>query len=669
MSSEKANGWDEANRSYLRAALNIVGQAIDHHAASAESDSGAKRQDPATVDELDRVVSGLSTPPALERLMAAFALSRFERDVLLVCAGMELDETFAGRCAAAQGDSRYRYPTFGLALAALPEGHWSSVSPGGPLRYWRLIELRHGDTIVSRPLRIDERILHFLMGVRHLDQRLEGFIRLVLPTEKLVPTYRALSDRIIDLWSQEGKATSLPGIQLRGNDSSVLQAIALDSCTRLGFGLYHISAQDIPVEPRELESLARLWQRESILSSSALFLDCGRYESVEIARVHAVSRFLEAVRTPLIIGGDISRYVPHPQMVIFEVGRPTEAERRALWIEALGEAASSLDGNLDPLVLQYELNASSISSVVAEALGRRKSRGGGSSDTAENLRQSLSQACRVRARSRISHLAQRIDAIAIWDDIVLPQTRKRILREIAIHVRQRMKVYGEWGFARRQSRGLGISSLFAGPSGTGKTMAAEVLANELDLDLFRIDLSQVVSKYIGETEKNLRQVFDAAEQSGAMLLFDEADALFGKRSEVKDSHDRYANIEISYLLQRMEAYHGLAVLTTNMKNAVDDAFRRRIRFVVDFPFPDTALRAEIWRRIFPHDTPTEGLCVQKLATLNIAGGNINNMAMNAAFLAAEESEPVRMSHILQAARSEYAKLGRTLSQSEVRGWV
>jgi SpoVK/Ycf46/Vps4 family AAA+-type ATPase len=216
--------------------------------------------------------------------------------------------------------------------------------------------------------------------------------------------------------------------------------------------------------------------------------------------------------------------------------------------------------------------------------------------------------------------------------------------------------------------GLGISALFAGPSGTGKTLAAEVIAGVLGLDLYRIDLSQVVSKYIGETEKNLRRVFDAAEEGGAVLLFDEADALFGKRSEVKDSHDRYANIEVSYLLQRMEQYRGLAVLTTNLRDSLDDAFLRRLRFIVSFPFPDAVQRAGIWRRAFPPATPTEGLDPERLATLEVAGGTIRNIALAAAFLAADEDAPVRMGHLLRAARGEYEKLERPLSRAEVGGW-
>jgi SpoVK/Ycf46/Vps4 family AAA+-type ATPase len=235
-----------------------------------------------------------------------------------------------------------------------------------------------------------------------------------------------------------------------------------------------------------------------------------------------------------------------------------------------------------------------------------------------------------------------------------------------MHVRQRVKVHEEWGFA--QSRGAGVAALFAGSSGTGKTMAAEAIAAELDLDLFRVDLSQVVSKYIGETEKNLSVIFDAAEAGGAVLLFDEADALFGKRTQVKDSHDRYANIEVSFLLQRMEAYRGLAVLTTNMKEAVDQAFLRRLRFVVEFPFPDARGRREIWQKVFPDEVPKGALEPTLLARLQIAGGNIRNIALGAAFLAADENAQVEMRHVLRAASAEYVKLGRPLTELDPRGW-
>jgi SpoVK/Ycf46/Vps4 family AAA+-type ATPase len=251
---------------------------------------------------------------------------------------------------------------------------------------------------------------------------------------------------------------------------------------------------------------------------------------------------------------------------------------------------------------------------------------------------------------------------------VLPSAQKRTLRAIAAQLRQRNLVYEQWGFAAKSQRGLGISALFYGPSGVGKTMAAEVLAAELRLDLYHIDLSQVVSKYIGETEANLRRVFDAAEDNGAILLFDEADSLFGVRSQVKDSHDRYANIEVSYLLQRMESYRGLAILTTNMRQGIDRAFLRRIRFAVEFPFPDAAHRAAIWRGVFPAATRTDGLDYERLAHLRLAGGSIRNIALNGAFLAAETGEPVRMRHLRRAAEAEYAKLERRMTPTEAAAW-
>jgi SpoVK/Ycf46/Vps4 family AAA+-type ATPase len=250
---------------------------------------------------------------------------------------------------------------------------------------------------------------------------------------------------------------------------------------------------------------------------------------------------------------------------------------------------------------------------------------------------------------------------------VLPEAQSSSLQQIASQVQQRAKVYDNWGFAERTSRGLGISALFSGPSGTGKTLAAEVIAGALNLDLYRIDLSQVVSKYIGETEKNLRRIFQAAEGSGAVLLFDEADAIFGKRTEVKDSHDRYANIEVGYLLQRMEAYQGLVILTSNLKNSLDSAFLRRIRFVVQFPFPEIEHRLQIWASIFPSAMPRDDINLEQLAELSLAGGNIRNIAINAAFLAAAEDKAVSMDSLVRAARSEFAKLERPMSELDLGG--
>jgi SpoVK/Ycf46/Vps4 family AAA+-type ATPase len=264
----------------------------------------------------------------------------------------------------------------------------------------------------------------------------------------------------------------------------------------------------------------------------------------------------------------------------------------------------------------------------------------------------------------LDELARRIVPCHDWSDIVLPDDVSHQLQEIATQVGQRAHVYEAWGFGAKLNRGRGVAALFSGPSGTGKTMAAEILANHLHLDLFRIDLAAVVSKYIGETEKNLRRVFDAAERSGAVLFFDEADALFARRSEVKDSHDRYANMEVNYLLQRMEDYRGLAILATNMKSLIDQAFLRRLRFIVDFPFPDAHQRSGIWQTVFPQRAPVDGLDFAALARLEIPGGNIRNIVLNAAFQAAGEGVPIGMDHVMRAARREYAKIDKLMLESE-----
>jgi AAA+ superfamily predicted ATPase len=385
--------------------------------------------------------------------------------------------------------------------------------------------------------------------------------------------------------------------------------------------------------------------------------------------VYYITQLIESTTGAIIVSSRERRRVLQRPILTFDVCTPTAGEQRSIWQSTLGSTASQLNGKIEVLTSQFNLSVSSISSIAAGVLGRVAAQDNRQALEPGNLARLLWDTCRVQARSRLDDLAQRIEPTATWDDLVVPELQRQVLRDIAVHVKHRTTVYETWGFATKGSRGLGISALFVGGSGTGKTTAAEVLANELRLDLYRIDLSQVVSKYIGETEKNLRRVFDAAEESGAILLFDEADALFGKRSEIRDSHDRYANIEVSYLLQRMEAYRGLAILTTNFKSALDTAFLRRIRFTVQFPFPDAAQRAEIWRRIFPATTPTRDLDCAKLARLNVAGGNIRNIALNAAFLAADTGEPVQMKHILRAARSEYLKLEKSLTEAEIGGWV
>ncbi|WP_008311973.1 ATP-binding protein [Leptolyngbya sp. PCC 6406] len=637
-------------------------------------------------------------PPALEQLVRIFGLSDFERTLLLLCAGVEISDGIASLCGQIHHNPGQNYATFSLALMLSPTPHWSALTPEAPLRRWRLLEVGGGPALTTSLVRLDERILHYLMGIQHLDDRLVGLVAVnpLGPSGPLPPSYERICDRVRALgWPQGGRHA--PVLLLLGSDPSSKRAIATALCQRTGLDLLTLKSTTLAVDSAQARQIQRLCERETRLSPSALLLDCDAMatmgEGGEGSRTSAhpsLDTFIENVDAPLIITSQERRSTLGREIIPLDIQPPPPVEQRHLWAMHLGPLATDLNGQLDQLVGYFNLGPIAIQTASAHTkrllahhaaesnandgkIAATSSRAVGvdpprTSDP-QDIAPILWEACLSQARPRMSDLAQPIDVTAQWDDLILPEKEKSVLATIAAHVRQRIKVYEEWGFGRKSRRGLGISALFSGVSGTGKTMAAEVIAQELNLDLYRIDISSVVSKYIGETEKNLRRIFDAAEAGGAILLFDEADSLFGKRSEVKDSHDRYANMEVSYLLQRIESYGGLAILTTNLKSALDQAFLRRIRFIVQFPFPDVEQRAEIWRRIFPPDTPTQDLAYTKLARLSVAGGNIRNIALNAAFLAADANEPVQMHHILQSAQSEYIKLERPLTDAEIKGWL
>ena len=674
MANAAAPDWLTANQSHLTASLARIRALLERHAAR----GGSSVEADADGAESDRLPSPDAPPGstryAIDSLSAAFGLSPFEKDVLLLCAGPEFQDAFGRACAAAHGDPSRTYPTLGLALAALPEAHWSALSPRGPLRWWQLIEIGRGPSLTSAPLRVDERILHELAGTGSTDERVGALIE-PLPSSlaaTLAPSQAAEAEKVARIWSRSGGMGSVPTVVRCGPDDDAARAVAAAACERAGLRAAALRADRIPGAPAEQDILARLVDREMMLGGLVLLIEVDDADAADAARSNAVARFLARGRAPALVSVREARTFGRRRSVRLDIPLPDPDEQRSAWSRAMGPLAVAMNGQIDAIVGHFRLGGAEIhetaSEVLATGLVVDENGLADGGEEGHSIGKALWAVCRKRCRVHLDGLAQRIEPTAGWDDLVLPDAQRRVLRDIAVHLRHRSTVYERWGFAAKGSRGLGITALFAGASGTGKTMAAEVLAGELLLDLFRIDLSSVVSKYIGETEKNLRRVFDAAEHSGAILLFDEADALFGKRSEVKDSHDRYANIEVSYLLQRMEAYRGLAVLTTNLKNALDPAFLRRIRFVVQFPFPDPAQRAEIWRRVFPASTPTEGLDPAKLSRLNLPGGNIRNIAMSAAFLAAEAGEPVRMTHIGEAARTEYAKLERPRTEAEIAGW-
>jgi len=662
--------WAEANQRYL--VLEFARLRWTMKTARKEEES---EDDDGALAEIElslrRLRETLDSPSAIDRLSTIFGLSRFERQTLLLCAGVEMDSALAAQCSDALGQE-YRAGsaaiTFSLALATLDKPHWSATAPSAPLRRLHLIRLEAGRGLTSATLRIDERVLHYLAGVNKLDALLEPLLHGHSRPRLVAAEHVAVAEQAGDTVKGDSQNATL--IHLRGDDARGQEDVAALAAERAGRQLFVLPVESVSVaatsglaEPGfgEAASFLALWEREMALLPGLLMVQCGS------SGLSAQSgQLIERLPRPVIVGSrDPLRF--ERATLRFTVDKPRPQSQRQLWMEALaarGASTAEMGGLLDDLVddlgAQFRLSAESMAAVA----GAVRLAG----DGVEGMDR-LWDHCRSLSRPRLESLATRIVPAAGWDDLILPETQKATLRQLAAQARHRMTVYETWGFAAKERRGLGITALFSGPSGTGKTMAAEVLAKELRLDLYRIDLSAVVSKYIGETEKNLKMVFDAAEEGGVLLLFDEADALFGKRAEVKDSHDRYANIEVSYLLQRMESFQGIAVLTSNLKSSLDKAFQRRLRFAIDFPFPGASEREAIWARVFPAATPTSGLEIKRLAQLNMTGGNIRNIALNAAFLAAEAGTPLQMTHVLQATRQEAIKTERPLTDAETRGWA
>jgi hypothetical protein len=572
---------------------------------------------------------------AVDIVVEAFGLSSFERSVLVLCAGVELDTTVAEACASVGTSSSDHgstgCPTFRMALATLPGAHWSALTPDGPLRRWRLVGLDSTGSLTTAPLRIDERVLHFLTGLMGTDPNLAGIVTPAPAGAEVTESQHAATEILTALWQVPG--APLPVLTGATRDSR--RAVAHRAARQLGLHLSLLDPALLPPGPAGQDDLARLLEREGVLAGTAFLLE----DDVETARA-LVDAATGLTQAKLAVSTARSPHLTRRTTRIVEVPRPTASEQHLLW----GRVAPGAPG-VGALVAAFDLDATSITTAAAVA------QAGG---------EDLWSTCRAMSRPRLDAYAQRVRSAAGWQDLVLPEAQLTGLRMLGARARHRVTVYDDWALGTGRDTGLGSAVVFSGPSGTGKSMAAAVLANDLGLDLYRVDLSAVVSKYVGETERNLRRVFDAADEGAAVLLFDEADALFGKRTEVRDSHDRYANVEVSYLLQRMEAYRGLAILTTNMAQAIDAAFLRRLCLTVTFPFPDRQLQRELWRRVFPPQTPTGELDLEALSGLDLSGGTIRNAAVNAAFLAAAQGDIVRMDHIRQAARLEYHKLGRTL---------
>jgi AAA+ superfamily predicted ATPase len=621
-------------------------------------------------------------------LSDTFHLTTFEEQCLIICLAVEVDKKYAKFFGYLHDDVTRGQPSVGLALDILCGSFEEKIKArrffdnSAPLFRYRLLHFVKdssdgSQTLFSRCLKIDERIANMLLGIPCIDNRLEDIVQLATTDERPdlvtlpVETKSRMRDLVSSLFSANKQTNENLVLYFHGPNGTEKQSLAKSICHDVGIPLLIVDLERLADGRLPMEELLRLAGREAALHPAALCLknfDTFIRDDNDHQRVTLLKEMTRTFsRLTFLIGSkpwNPPEFTDNEIFISLQFPVPDDKTRKIFWENTSAEVGRMADGiDFGELAGKFRLTPGQIQNALLAARDLALWRHGpGGVVTTEDLH----AACRNQSHTKLGALSCKIEPKYGWKDIILPDDQMYQLREICNHARYRHIVYGEWGFDGKLSYGKGLNALFSGPPGTGKTMAAEVIAKELGLDLYKIDLSQAVSKYIGETEKNLDKIFQEAGTSNAILFFDEADALFAKRSEVKDAHDRYANIETGYLLQKMEEYEGIAILATNLRSNMDEAFVRRMNFIVELPSPREKERRAIWEGIWPDATPrSERLDLDFVARqFEITGGNIRNIALAAAFMAADNGGIVDMKHLVHATRREYQKMGKIVTEGE-----
>lgn len=649
--------------------------------------AGLMEETPLPADDPSGTLESLARDlPYWDDLARRFGLDVFDGAMMALALAPELDSRFQRLYAFVQDDVTRRHLSIELALQLLcgdDEGERlmrsRRIAPGAPAFRHGLLRITTDSSSTTawaaQVVRVEDHLHRLWLGQPGIDARVASLFMwrdttiAAQPSTTFEDSVARTAERALD---EDERAGFL--VALRTRDERVQTTVAVQIAQRLRVPLLVIDWSELRAQGGAARDQLEMACREAELRGAAVLLsgfEPGEDKSLVEGTLASLARF-----AGLAIVGCLSTWprdaVRAPDLSV-DAPLPNTEDRKDLWRAELDRAGLILpDSRIAALASRFHLNPHEIGASVVHArhrlTRRRFERSGESAEEAdlEEVWTEILAAVRAQRGQALDQLARKVNAFARWEHLVLPSDSIAQLREICHRVDRRERVFEDWGFAERASRGRGVHALFAGPSGTGKTMAAEVMANHLGLDLHRIDLSAVVSKYIGETERNLERIFSLAVD--VILFFDEADALFGKRSEVRDAHDRYANIEISYLLQRMEEYDGLSILATNLRGNIDDAFLRRLTFQVQFPFPDAGLRRGLWRSVWPRQLPRgDDVDLDRLAeAFTLSGGNIRNVVLGAAFLAAEGEGPVTLDHVLRSLQREFQKVGRTVTIEDIR---
>lgn len=626
----------------------------------------------------------------INALSEIFGLNPIEEQCIIICLAIELDSKYEKIYGYIQDDITKKKPTVDMALKLLGRSFEDRLDLRSAFKYESpLIKfLTCADEsvydempLISHELKLHKRVVDFILEHNYMDHKLVGFTHYFgFPegTEELNSQNRRNSlvknkldiiekvEQYFAYLRQEGRNTVL---NFYGPPGSGKKLLTENICKTLKLPLVAADLSKLDRGKLTLEQALLRLVREAMLQRALLCIENpegafnGENESGTKIKslIETVHGYLPVTFILSSEKLDFESFMAEVDYLAVEVEKPDEPVRRELWDSFIKELDVKCRG-IDGIAEKFTLTPGQMRNALKHASRRAVFESGRKKISKEELYRS----CRIQSSSGLGKLSEKIEPKQGLEDIVLPDDQMDQLEEIIEYVRHKEKVYGKWGFGNKLSRGKGTGILFSGPPGTGKTMAAEVISKELMMDLYRIDLSQVVSKYIGETEKNLSRIFKEAETSNAILFFDEADALFGKRSEVKDAHDRYANVETAYLLQKMEEYEGITILATNLRGNMDEAFTRRLVFTLDFPFPEEEYRKRLWESVFPKEAPI-GSDVDfgfLSSRFRIPGGNIRNIALKAAFYAAKDNSDIRMIHIIKAVKREYQKMGRICVKSD-----